>query len=58
MKSQSQREDVICLRTNRLNITTDPPQTLVIDGEIIEANPIEFECIPQRLTVFSALSTV
>ena len=58
VKSQFQREDIICLRTNRLKITTDPPQTLVIDGEIIEANPIEFECIPQGLTVFSPLSTV
>ncbi len=53
----TQREDIFCLRTNRLTVTTDPPQKLVVDGEIMEANPIEFECIPRGLTVFVPLST-
>ena len=58
MKSQFKREDLFCLRTHRLKVTTDPPQKLVLDGEILEANPIEFECIPNGLTIFTPLSTV
>ncbi|MBT9316344.1 methylglyoxal synthase [Leptothoe spongobia] len=58
VKVQAEREDVICLRLKRLKVTTDPPQKLVVDGELCEANPIEFECIPGGLTIFSPLSTV
>jgi len=50
--------NLVCLRTKRLKVTTDPPQTLVVDGEILEANPIEFTCVPKGLTVFSPLSTI
>lgn len=58
VKSQVEREDVICLRTERLKVTTNPPQKLVVDGELCEANPIEFTCVPGGLTIFSPLSTV
>ncbi|NJL44651.1 MAG: YegS/Rv2252/BmrU family lipid kinase [Leptolyngbyaceae cyanobacterium SM2_3_12] len=54
----TQRDDIVCLRTRRMKVTTNPPQKLVIDGEILEANPIEFECIPKGLTVFAPLSTL
>ncbi|MEM9136087.1 MAG: hypothetical protein AAGB01_01880 [Cyanobacteria bacterium P01_F01_bin.42] len=58
VKSQVEDENLVCLRTNQLTVKTDPPQTLVIDGEIVEANPIEFTCIPRALTVFAPLSTI
>ena len=58
VKTQFNREDLICLRTNRIKVTTDPPQKLVVDGEILEANPVEFECISNGLTIFTPLSTV
>ena len=58
IKSQVEDKNLICLRTNRLKVTTDPPQILVVDGEILEANPIEFTCIPKGLTVFAPLSTL
>ena len=58
VKAQVKREDVVCLRTNRLTVTTEPPQKLVVDGELCEANPIEFECVPGGITFFSPLSTV
>lgn len=58
VKSQVEYSNLICLRTNRLKLTTDPPQSLVVDGEILAANPIEFTCIPKGLTVFSPLSTI
>jgi YegS/Rv2252/BmrU family lipid kinase len=54
----TQRDDIITLRTDRLKLTTNPPQKLVIDGEILEVNPMEFECLPQALTVFAPLKTV
>ena len=57
-KSQIEDTNLVCLRTNRLKLTTDPPQTLVVDGEILEANTIEFTCIPNGLTIFSPLSTI
>lgn len=58
VKSQVTDGNLVCLRTNRLKLTTEPSQTLVVDGEILEANPIEFTCIPNGLTVFSPLSTI
>ncbi|MEB3289825.1 MAG: YegS/Rv2252/BmrU family lipid kinase [Leptolyngbya sp.] len=54
----NQREDILGFRTPKLKITTNPPQKLVIDGEMMEANPVEFECIPQGLTIFAPLPTV
>jgi YegS/Rv2252/BmrU family lipid kinase len=55
----SQREDILSFRTARLKVTTDPPQTLVIDGEIVEGNnPVEFACIPKGLTILAPLPTV
>ncbi|TVQ06617.1 MAG: YegS/Rv2252/BmrU family lipid kinase [Leptolyngbya sp. DLM2.Bin27] len=54
----TQRDDITCLRTNRIKVTANPPQKLVIDGEILEANPMEFECLPQALTVFAPLKTL
>ncbi len=58
IKSQFEQENLMCLRTTRLKVTTDPPQKLVVDGEMFETNPIEFGCIPNGLTVFSPLTTV
>lgn len=58
VKSQIKRDDIVCLRTHRLKITTEPRQELVIDGEMIEANPIEFECISNGLTVLAPLGSV
>ena len=58
VKTQFEREDLVCLRTNKIKVFTDPPQKLVVDGEMIEANPAEFVCIPNGLTIFAPLSTV
>jgi diacylglycerol kinase (ATP) len=49
------REDIIRLRTPRLKITTEPPQKVAIDGEIIGTTPVELECLPKALTVISHL---
>ncbi|ABW26343.1 methylglyoxal synthase [Acaryochloris marina] len=57
VKTQFEDRNLVCLRTHQLKVTTDPPQTLVVDGEVLEANPIEFICVPKGLTVFSPLLT-
>ncbi|AFY39213.1 putative lipid kinase [[Leptolyngbya] sp. PCC 7376] len=58
VKTKVEDEALICIRTDRVKVTTDPPQQLVVDGEILEANPIEFTCVPKGLTVFTPLQTV
>lgn len=52
----TQRDDILRLRTQRIKITTDPVQKVVIDGEIINPDVVEFECLPQALTVLAPLA--
>jgi YegS/Rv2252/BmrU family lipid kinase len=40
------------IRTKQVKIITEPPQKVVLDGEIIGTTPIEIECIPGGLTIF------
>ncbi|MBD2111239.1 MULTISPECIES: YegS/Rv2252/BmrU family lipid kinase [Cyanophyceae] len=54
----TQRDDITCLRARRIKVSTDPPQKLVVDGEILEVNPVLFECLPDALTVFAPLQTL
>lgn len=54
IKTTPNRPDIIHLPTKRLKITTNPPQKIVVDGEIIGTTPVEIECIPGGLTVFAA----
>jgi YegS/Rv2252/BmrU family lipid kinase len=49
----SGREDVGFLRAKRFKVTTNPPQKVVIDGEVIGNTPIDVECIPGGLTIFA-----
>ncbi|WP_373544967.1 YegS/Rv2252/BmrU family lipid kinase [Chamaesiphon sp.] len=49
----SDREDVGFLRAKRFKVTTNPPQKVVLDGEVIGNTPVEVECIPGGLTVFA-----
>lgn len=46
-----EQQNVIHGRTRRLKLTTNPPQKVVVDGEIIGTTPVEVECIPSGLTV-------
>ena len=47
------REDIINLRTHQLKVSTNPPQKVVLDGELIGTTPVEFKCIPHGLTVLA-----
>jgi len=52
-KGMPVREDIICLRTKQLKITTDPPQKVVVDGEMVGTTPVEIECLPAALMVLA-----
>ena len=47
-----EREQIEYLRSDWVKVTTDPPQKVVLDGEVVEQTPIEVKCIPQGLTIF------
>lgn len=47
------RDDIIGLRGETLEITTDPPQKVVVDGEILGTTPLKMKTIPQGLVVFA-----
>ncbi|MBF2066357.1 MAG: YegS/Rv2252/BmrU family lipid kinase [Calothrix sp. C42_A2020_038] len=48
----AERDDVGYLRAKQFKITTNPPQKVVVDGEVLEAGPVEIKCIPQALSIF------
>ena len=54
----AERGDVGYLRTKKVKVTTDPPQKVVLDGEIIGKTPVEVECIPHGLTVFAPVEKI
>jgi YegS/Rv2252/BmrU family lipid kinase len=47
----AERDDIGYLRARRIKVTTDPPQKVVLDGEIIGMTPIDVECVPGGLTI-------
>jgi YegS/Rv2252/BmrU family lipid kinase len=48
----AERDDIGYLRAKQFKITTDPPQKVVVDGEIIGNTPVEIKCIPASLKVY------
>lgn len=54
--SATERDDLLCMRASQIVVSTDPPQKLVIDGEILDANPITFTCLPRALTLVAPLA--
>jgi methylglyoxal synthase len=53
IKTVPNHPNIVHLRAKQLKLTTDPPQKIVVDGEIIGTTPVEIECIPDALTVFA-----
>lgn len=51
-ESATERDDVGYLRAKRVIVKTEPPQKVVLDGEIIGYTPIDVECVPGGLTIF------
>ena len=57
-KTELAEKNVVHGRTQKLKIATNPPQKVVVDGEIIGTTPVEIECIPNGLTVLVSEATV
>ncbi|UBF29311.1 methylglyoxal synthase [Kovacikia minuta CCNUW1] len=51
VKGGRQNQNVVHGRARKLKVKTNPPQKVVVDGEIVGTTPIEVECIPDGLTV-------
>ncbi|HAA33036.1 MAG TPA: lipid kinase [Cyanobacteria bacterium UBA8553] len=51
-----ERDDIGYLRARRVTVTADPPQKVVLDGELVGMTPIEVECIPGGLTILVPLT--
>jgi diacylglycerol kinase family enzyme len=51
----STRDDVGYLRSERVRVTTDPPQKVAVDGEISGTTPIDVSCLPGALKIFMPL---
>lgn len=48
-----ERDDISYLRTKSIKITTNPPQKLVLDGEVVSKEKVvTVKCLPQSLKVF------
>ena len=45
-------DNIVHLRSPKVKIAADPPQKVVLDGEIIGNTPLEIECLPKSLMVF------
>ncbi|BDA66679.1 putative lipid kinase [Rivularia sp. IAM M-261] len=48
----AERDDVGYMRAKQFKITTNPPQKVVIDGEVMEAGPVEVKCLPKAIQIF------
>lgn len=51
--TSTERDNVIHLRSRKVKIASTPAQKVVLDGEIIGNTPLEIECLPNSLTVFT-----
>lgn len=46
-----ERSDIGYLRNRFIKVTTEPPQKVALDGELIGTVPVDIECIPGGLTI-------
>lgn len=52
VKSPTNHPNVQHGRVSTIKITAEPPQKVVVDGEVIGTTPVTVECVPKGLTVF------
>ncbi|GAA5509603.1 diacylglycerol/lipid kinase family protein [Novipirellula caenicola] len=45
-------EQVIYRQARRLKLFSDPPMRFTLDGEVVDEEPVEFECIPGAIRMF------
>jgi len=47
--------DAIGMRASKVSITADPPQKVVVDGEVLGNTPVDVEVVPASLVVLAPL---
>ena len=52
IETNNEIDNVVHLQTKKLKISANPPQRVVLDGEIVGTTPLEIESVPQSLIVF------
>lgn len=55
-RKPAQHPNIGYLRAKTIKISTNPPQTVALDGELIGQTPIEIECLPKSLTLIIPLT--
>ncbi|MBD2343542.1 YegS/Rv2252/BmrU family lipid kinase [Anabaena subtropica] len=55
-RNATERDDIGYLRGKQFKITTDPPQKVVIDGEVVGTTPVDIKCVPEALKIFVPLA--
>jgi methylglyoxal synthase len=53
IRNNTELENIVHFRSNKIIITTEPPQKVVLDGEMIGTTPLEIVSIPQSLAIFT-----
>jgi len=51
VKEPTESDALICVRAKEIKISCDPKQKIVVDGEILEMDPITFSVLPGALNV-------
>ena len=47
-----ERDDIGYMQAKQFKITTEPPQKVVVDGEIVGTTPVNIKCIPAAFKIF------
>lgn len=55
LKNPSDNKNVLHVHGKSIKVKTNPPQKIVVDGEVIGTTPIEVKCLPKSLNVFAPL---
>ena len=55
IRTSAELDNIVHVRAQKVKISADPAQKVVLDGEIIGNTPLEIECLPQSLTIFAPI---
>lgn len=53
VKEPTDSDSILCIRAKNVTIDCNPPQKVVIDGEMLEINPVDFYIVPGGLKVLA-----
>jgi YegS/Rv2252/BmrU family lipid kinase len=53
VKEPTDSDTLLCVHAKNVTVDCNPPQKVVIDGEILEVNPIDFSIVPGGLKVIA-----